>query len=87
MPQDQLLKISEVAQRLNLSRSTVMTLVARGDIASLKIGRARRVQTSRLDAWIAERAANESKRREMATLEVESEVAEEAGPRAAAHPG
>ena len=87
MSQDQLLKVSEVAQRLGLSRSTVMGLLARGEIESLTIGRARRVQMSRLDAWIAERAASEARRRDKAALEVESEAANEAGQRAAAHPG
>ncbi len=87
MSQDRLLKVSEVTERLGLSRSTVMGLLARGEIESLTIGRARRVQLSRLDAWVTERAANEAGRRERAVSEVEPETADEAGPDAAAHSG
>ncbi len=87
MSHDQLLKVSEVAERLGLSRSTVMGLLARGEIESLTIGRARRVQLSRLEAWIAERAAHEPRRREKAVSEVEPETANEAGHRAATHSG
>ncbi len=86
MSHDRLLKVSEVAERLGLSRSTVMGLLARGDLESLTIGRARRVQVSRLEAWIAERAAHEPRRHEKAVSGVEPETAK-AGHRAATHSG
>jgi excisionase family DNA binding protein len=62
MPEDRLLTIRDVMQRTSLSRSTVTGLLARGELQSLTIGRARRVQSSRLDAWIATCAANEARR-------------------------
>jgi excisionase family DNA binding protein len=85
--QERLLKVSEVAERLGLSRSTVMGLLARGDIESLTIGRARRVRSSRLEAWIEKRAESEARRREKAVPDSNSETAREAGQRAAAHSG
>ena len=85
--QDRLLKVSEVTERLGLSRSTVMGLLARGDIESLTIGRARRVRSSRLEAWIETRAASEARRREKAVPDSNAETAREAGQRAAAHSG
>jgi excisionase family DNA binding protein len=83
--QERLLKIDEITQRLGLSRSTVMGLLSRGEIESLTIGRARRVQLSRLDAWIAARAESEALRRGKAVPDSNSETANEAGHRAAAH--
>jgi excisionase family DNA binding protein len=83
--QDRNLRISEVCERLAVSRSTVMALIARGEIESLKVGRARRVQQSRLEAWIAGRAAIEARRHEEAVSEIVPETADEAGHRAAAH--
>ena len=74
-----------MTERLGLSRSTVMGLLARGDIESLTIGRARRVRSSRLEAWIETRAASEARRREKAVPDSNSETAHEAGHRAAAH--
>lgn len=85
MFQDRLLKIGEVTERLGLSRSTVMGLLARGDIESMTIGRSRRVQSSRLDAWIAARAESEARRRGKAVPDSNSETANEAGHHAAAH--
>ena len=85
--QERLLKVSEVTERLGLSRSTVMGLLARGDIESLTIGRARRVRASRLEAWIEARAESEARRREKAVPDSNSETAREAGQRVAAHSG
>ena len=85
MSEDRLLKVGEVTERLGLSRSTVMGLLARGEIESLTIGRARRVQLSRLVAWIETRAESDARRREKAAPDSNSETAHEAGHRAAAH--
>lgn len=63
MSDDRLLTIRDVIERTSLSRSTVMGLLARGELPSLAIGRARRVQLSQLDLWIAACAAKEDQRR------------------------
>lgn len=56
MPEERLLlTVSEAADRLGLGRSTVYELVMRGDIPSIKIGRARRIPTSTLEIFVAER--------------------------------
>jgi excisionase family DNA binding protein len=83
--EDRLLKVGEVTERLGLSRSTVMGLLARGDIESLTIGRARRVMSSRLEAWIETRAESEARRREKAVSDLNSETAREGGHGTATH--
>ena len=50
-----LLTIPEVAIRLGLGRSLVYQLVMRGEIDSIKVGRARRVPTVALDQFIHSR--------------------------------
>jgi excisionase family DNA binding protein len=52
---ERLLKVSECQHLLGLSRSTVMALIARGDIPSLTIGRSRRVALTSLTRWLEER--------------------------------
>lgn len=52
---EKLLKISEVAERTSLSRTTVYELIGRGEIATVKIGAARRVPERALDRWIADK--------------------------------
>lgn len=79
MPEDRLLTVGEVAKRLAVGRSTVVALLASGEIASLKIRRARRVQLSRLEGYIAARAQSEARRHEKAVPEIETGTAEEAG--------
>lgn len=54
-----LLTIPEVAQRLSLGRSFVYQLVMRGEIRSIKVGRARRVPVTALDQFIAARMGEE----------------------------
>lgn len=46
------LTTDQVARHLNLSRSTVTAMIARGEIASVKIGGARRVLRRDLDAYL-----------------------------------
>jgi len=48
----QLLKISEVARRLEIGRSTAYQLVQAGSLPAVHIGRAVRVCESALDEWI-----------------------------------
>jgi excisionase family DNA binding protein len=50
-----LLRISEVAELLRISRTKVYELVANGDIPSLHVGRSRRVPVRALAEWINER--------------------------------
>jgi excisionase family DNA binding protein len=46
-----LLRPEEVAQRLNLSRSTIYVLL-HGDLPSIRIGRSRRIPASALREWL-----------------------------------
>jgi len=87
MSEDRLLKINEVTERLGLSRSTVMGLLARGDIQSLTIGRARRIPMSRLEAWIEARAESDTRRRGKAAPNPDLNTAAETGHRAVARSG
>ena len=50
-----LITVSEAAARLGLGRSFVYQLVMKGDIPSIKLGRARRVPVSGLERFITER--------------------------------
>lgn len=62
MAVERLLTISDLVEMLQLSRSTVMGLLARGDIASLQIRRARRVTETALREFIETRAAAQARR-------------------------
>ena len=50
-----LLTIPEVADRLGLGRSFIYQLVMKGEIPSIKIGRARRVPSKGLEDFVAAR--------------------------------
>jgi excisionase family DNA binding protein len=50
-----LLNVNEAAAALGLGRSLVYTLVASGELKSIKIGRARRIPLSALDEFITRR--------------------------------
>ncbi|MDP6549174.1 MAG: helix-turn-helix domain-containing protein [Dehalococcoidia bacterium] len=52
-----LLTIPEVASRLGLGRSLVYQLVMKGEISSIKVGRARRVPVTALEQFILDRIA------------------------------
>ena len=52
-----LLTVSQAADRLELGRSLVYELVMRGEIASIKVGRARRIPAAALEQFVAERLA------------------------------
>ena len=51
---DKLLKASEVAEILNISRSLSYRLIQKGDIPSVQIGKAIRVRKEDLSNYIAE---------------------------------
>ena len=53
---DQLLTVVEVAERLRLSRTAVYELVMSGRLASLKLGKSRRVSEAALHEFIARQA-------------------------------
>lgn len=55
-----LLNVNEAAAVLGLGRSLVYTLIANGEITSIKIGRARRIPLSAIDAFIAKRLEEET---------------------------
>ena len=54
-----LLNINEAAATLGLGRSFVYTLVATGELMSIKIGRARRIPISAIDEFITRRLEQE----------------------------
>jgi excisionase family DNA binding protein len=51
---DTLLTVKEAASRLALGRTTVYELIAKRELKSIKIGRARRVPESAVEQWIAQ---------------------------------
>lgn len=51
-----LLRLEEVADRLAISRSMAWKIIALGELRSLRIGRAVRVQQADLDAYITDAA-------------------------------
>ena len=52
-----LLRVDEAADALGLGRTKVYELVMSGEIASVKIGRARRVPLDALKHWVRSRQA------------------------------
>jgi len=52
-----LLTIPEAAQALGVSRSILYQLVLAGDIASIKIGRSRRIPTFELEKYVSAQLA------------------------------
>ena len=59
---ERLLTVRDLIERTQLSRSTVMGLLARGEIDSLTIRRARRVRETAWSAFIEARAAAQAER-------------------------
>ena len=57
-----LFTVGEAAERLNLGRTLLYGLVLRGEIASVTVGRCRRVPAAALDAFVAERLAVQMQR-------------------------
>ena len=54
-----LLNVNEAATALGLGRSLVYTLVATGELTSIKIGRARRIPIGAIDEFITRRLEQE----------------------------
>lgn len=52
-----LLTVIEAARVLGISRAHLYGLVMRGEVPSIKIGRARRIPVSVIDEWIARQVA------------------------------
>ena len=52
MTSELLVTVEEAARRLNVGRSTVYGLLQRGELASIRIGAARRVLVTALDEFV-----------------------------------
>lgn len=52
-----LLRAEEAARLLSLGRTTVFAMMASGELASISVGRARRIPRVALERWIRERSA------------------------------
>ena len=48
-----LLSIDEASQRLSIGRSLLYTMLLRGDLASVKVGKRRLVPVNALEAYVA----------------------------------
>lgn len=55
-----LLSVGETAHLIGMGRSKTYDLVLRGEIASIKIGRSRRVIAASIDRYIARRLAEQT---------------------------
>ena len=51
-----LLKVDQVAERLNLGRAKTWAMVMAGEIPSLTIGRSRRIPAAALREWVERQA-------------------------------
>ena len=63
---DTLLTVKEAAARLALGRTTLYELIARHELKSIKIGRARRVPESALEEWITQQVQEQGGEMEQA---------------------
>ena len=54
-----LLRPEDAAQLLSLSRTTVYELMSRGELASIKVGAARRIPMDGLKAWVERQCRGE----------------------------
>jgi len=53
---ERFLKINDVMRRLKLSRSTIYSFIASGDLQIVKFGRSTRIAASELSRFISKRA-------------------------------
>ena len=58
-----LLDVKEAAARLKLGRTTVFELIKLGEIASVRIGRSRRIPAVELEAYVARLVAEQCEQR------------------------
>ena len=54
-----LLTVPEAARKLRVCRQTVYELMARGELRSVRIGRARRIPVAELKGWVERALAQE----------------------------
>ena len=59
-PERLLLKIPDLCQRLNLSRSTVYEMIAAKTWPIVRVGRAVRIPAAAVEAWVERRVAEEA---------------------------
>ena len=59
---DQLLTVKDVTARLALGRTTVYELIAKRELKTIKIGRARRILESALEEWIRQQVDEQGDR-------------------------
>ena len=52
-----LVTVAEASVLMGISRSLLYSLVMRGEVPSIKIGRARRIPVTAIDEWIAKQVA------------------------------
>lgn len=55
MAEDRLLKLSEVAERLRVTRGMVHAMIKRRELPALRVGKLWRVRESDLEAYLSER--------------------------------
>jgi excisionase family DNA binding protein len=53
--QQVLLRMDEAADRMAVSRSHLERMVARGEIATIRVGRSRRIPVDEIRRWVQER--------------------------------
>ncbi len=54
-PQRLLLRIPEVAETLGIGRTKIYEIIARGELPTVRIGRAVRISVTTLQKWVEER--------------------------------
>ena len=54
-PQRLLLRIPEVAETLGIGRSKIYEIIARGELPTVRVGRAVRISVTTLQEWVEER--------------------------------
>lgn len=57
---DALLTVNEAAARLAIGRTMLYELIARRELRTMKIGRARRIPESAVDEWITRRLRDQA---------------------------
>ncbi len=58
-PQRLLLRIPEAAEQLGIGRTKMYEMISKGELPTIRIGRAVRISTSALRKWVEEREQQE----------------------------